>query len=248
MNGGLETKDFEKYLAIIGEGISGLEAWEKELSKQLNPNVSQLGPHKPLSKPMSCVVLNANPFTEGQHYLVSLAAKRSSYVLVLVIQGKPESGSRGNHENNNIVFSFQDRLDFARTGLSDIPGAIVLPSGPYIISRDDFPSFYLKDKMSNVIAHALLNSMVFCHICNSMGIIQAFAGDEPRDELSEIHLNALREKCRKTGIVLKVAERKQDGERYISSSLAREAISKGRKDELRRFVPESVMQKLEKRL
>ena len=78
--------------------------------------------------------------------------------------------------------------------------------------------------------------------------IQAFAGDEPRDELSEIHLNALREKCRKTGIVLKVAERKRDGERYISSSLAREAISKGRKDELKRLVPESVMQKLEKRL
>ena len=86
--------------------------------------------------------------------------------------------------------------------------------------------------------------MAFCHVCNSLGIRSAFAGDEPRDELSEIHLNALRIQCRENSIALKVAERKRIGERYISSALARQAIADNKKDELKELVPESILEYL----
>jgi len=132
-------------------------------------------------------------------------------------------------------------MQMVKEGLSDIANVIVLPSGPYLISRSDFPEGFLSKELGPAPAHAVLDSMVFCHVCNALGIKTAFAGDEPRDELSEIHLNALRQECRKNNINLKVAERKRIGERYITSSLARQAIADKDADELKEVVPETTL-------
>jgi len=220
MRGTVTEKEFQEYLGLIGGGEEGLRRWEKELSENTG-----------LPEGTSLVVLNANPFTTGHRYLVSIAAKRSRHVLVLVIQGKPESGGRGNHENTGIVFPFEERLGMTKTGLADMDGITVMPSGPYIISRDDFPQDFLSDEMGKVPAHAALDSMVICHVCNALGIRSIFAGDEPRDEMSEIHLNALRTACAGEGIQLRVAERKRLGEKYISSSMVRQDIADGNMDE-----------------
>ena len=95
--------------------------------------------------------------------------------------------------------------------------------------------------MGKVPAHAVLDSMVLCHICRALGISKMFAGDEPRDEMSEIHLNALRTECAASNIVLKVAERKRLGEKYISSSMVRQDIADGKEDEIRQIVPKIVV-------
>lgn len=220
MRGTVTDKEFNAYLGLIGDGEEGLKLWEKQLSESIG-----------LPEGTSLVVLNANPFTTGHRYLVSLARSRSRHVLVLVIQGRPESGGRGNHENTGIVFPFGERLRMTKEGLSDMDGITVIPSGPYVISRDDFPADFLSDEMGKVPAHAALDSMVICHVCNSLGIRSIFAGDEPRDEMSEIHLNALRTACAGSGIQLRVAERKRLGERYISSSMVRQDIADGNMEE-----------------
>ena len=223
-------ENLDQYLTLIGEGPAGLEKWEEKLKASLGQ-----------AEGRSCVVLNANPFTIGQRYLVQLASLRSSSVLVFVVQGRPESGAKGNHENTGIEFSFNDRLKMVKDDLSDIPNVTVLPSGPYLISRSDFPKGFLSQDLGSAPAHAVLDSMVLCHICRSLGIRTIFAGDEPRDELSEIHLNALRQECRKNNILLKVAERKRVGERYITSSLARQAIADKNLDELKETVGDSTL-------
>ncbi len=227
------SEQFLEYLNLIGKGLDGLKEWEEQ---QKTIICTQNG--------LSCVVLNANPFTTGQRYLVELAAKRSAGVIAFVIQGRPESGGKGNHENTGIEFPFTDRFDMAKTALSDLKNVTVLPSGPYLISRSDFPKGFLSEDFGAAPAHAVLDSMAFCHVCNSLGIRSAFAGDEPRDELSEIHLNALRIQCRENSIALKVAERKRIGERYISSALARQALADNKKDELKELVPESILEYL----
>jgi [citrate (pro-3S)-lyase] ligase len=220
MRGTVTEKEFNGYLGLIGDGEEGLGLWEKQLVRDIG-----------LPEGSSLVVLNANPFTTGHRYLVSIARKRSSHVLVLVIQGRPESGGRGNHENTGIVFPFDERMGMTKAGLADMDGISVLPSGPYIISRDDFPQGFLSEEMGSVPAHAALDSMVICHVCRALGIKSIFAGDEPRDEMSEIHLNALRTACAGSGIQLRVAERKRLGERYISSSMVRQDIADGNMDE-----------------
>ncbi len=232
----MQEKDFLEYLDRLGGGIRGLEDWENQLKSQYD-----------IPEGSSYIVLNANPFTIGHHYLAELASKRSSKVLVFVIQGKTESGGKGNHENTGIEFPFQDRLSMVKEGLSDLRNVIVLPSGPYIISRDDFPRGFLSESLGHASAHGILDSMVLCHVCKALGIKAVFAGDEPRDELSEIHLNALRQECRSNGIALKVAERKRLGEKYISSSMVRDDLSKGRKDEVALIVPPHVLEYLNQR-
>jgi len=226
MRGTVTEKEFHDYLHLIGDGEEALELWEKQLSENIA-----------IPEGTSLVVLNANPFTTGHRYLVSLARKRSGHVLVLVIQGKPESGGKGNHENTGIVFPFTERLEMTRNGLDDLDGVTVLPSGPYIISRDDFPKHFLSEEMGRIPAHAALDSMVICHVCNALGIKSIFAGDEPRDEMSEIHLNALRAACASSGIQLRVAERKRLGEKYISSSMVRQDIADGYMDEVVLLAP-----------
>lgn len=223
-------QDFDTYLDLIADGKDGLEKWEEQMKNLI------MGLGLDMTRP-SAIVINANPFTTGHRYLVELAAKRSTTVLVFVIEGKPESGSMGNHENTGIEFSFQERFNMTQACLMDIGNVTVLPSGPYIISRNDYPTAFLKEKLSNASAHAILDSQVFCHICKALGIKMAFAGDEPRDELSEIHLNALRKECAKEGITLRVAERKRLEDKYISSALARIAIAHGDIDTLGAILP-----------
>ncbi len=222
-------KQFSEYLNLIGDGIDGLKAWEEDVRKKTGSYGID-----------AITVFNANPPTFGHRYLAQIASRRCSTLLVLVIQGRPESGGKGNHENTGLQYPFSTRLEMVKRCLLDIPNIIVLPSGPYIISRSDFPVGFLSETMGPAPAHAILNSMVLCHVCRSLGIKLAFFGDEPRDELSEIHLNALRQACQENSITLKVAERKRVGEKYISSSLARQAISEKDANALRDLVPESV--------
>jgi len=226
-------KEFLEYLRRLGEGLAGLENWENKTKNNLD-----------VPEQSSCLIFNANPFTIGHRYLAEIASKRSRKVLVFVIQGKTESGGRGNHENTGLEFPFEDRIELVKKGLSDLRNVVVLPSGPYLVSRDDFPKGFLSESLGAAPAYAKLDSMVFCHVCKALGIRYAFAGDEPRDELSEIHLNALRQECRDNGMVLRVAERKRLGDKYISSSMVRDAISKGRKKEVAQLVPPHVLEYL----
>ena len=231
MYGGLTEGIFKEYLGLIGGGKESLEQWERQIAAQVD-----------IPDGASLVVINANPFTLGHRYLIDIASRRSTRVIVLVIQGRPESGGRGNHENTGIVFPFRERLEMTQRCLSDLNNVIVLPSGPFVISRDDFPAGFLSRMMGGVPAHAALDSEVIRHICNALGIRKVFAGDEPRDEMSEIHLNALRATCSEAGIDLRVAERKRLGEKYISSSLVRQDIADRKMDEVRLLVPDTVLE------
>ena len=95
------TQDiFDRYLGLLGGSARGLSDWEESIRQTLGA-----------ADGMSVLVFNANPFTNGHRYIAEIAARRSTRVLVFVIQGKPESGSRGNHENSGIELPFPDRLE-----------------------------------------------------------------------------------------------------------------------------------------
>ena len=226
----IDESTFREYLALIADGYAGLESWERNLKESLGDFTDT-----------SAVVFNSNPLTVGGRYLAEIASRRSRRVLLFVIQGKTDSGSHGNHEEQVIEFPFEDRFAMTKATLSDLGNVLVIPSGPYLIGRDDYPAGYLSGSLGAAHAHGFLDGMVFCHICNSLGIRLAFAGDEPRDEMSEIHLNTLRQMCAQSNIVLKVAERKRIGDKYISSSLVRKAISAGDRQTAENLVPPQVI-------
>ena len=226
----IDEKTFIEYLGLIADGKTGLESWEHNLGDSLGD-----------CSGTSAVVFNSNPLTIGGRYLAEIASRRSKRVLLFVIQGKTDSGSHGNHEEKTIEFPFETRFAMTKDALSDLENVLVIPSGPYLIGRDDFPVGYLSGTLGAAHAHGFLDGMVFCHLCNALGIGSAYAGDEPRDEMSEIHLNTLRQICAQSGIVLKVAERKRIGDKYISSSMVRKALACGDMETVGKLVPPQVM-------
>ena len=226
----IDAKIFNEYLDRIAGGITGLESWEHSLVNELGDCTGT-----------SAVVFNSNPLTIGGRYLAEIASRRSARVLLFVIQGKTDSGSHGNHEDKVIEFPFETRFAMTKDALSDLGNVLIMPSGPYLIGRDDFPAGYLSGSLGAAHAHGFLDGMTFCHICNALGIRLAFAGDEPRDEMSEIHLNTLRQTCAQSGIVLKVAERKRIGDKYISSSMVRKALAAGEMETVEKLVPPQVL-------
>ena len=163
----IDESTFREYLDKIADGYAGLESWERSLKDSLGD-----------CSDTCAVVFNSNPLTVGGRYLAEIASRRSKRVLLFVIQGKTDSGSHGNHEEEVIDFPFEDRFAMTKASLSDLENVLILPSGPYLIGRDDYPAGYLSGSLGAAHAHGFLDGMVFCHICNALGIRLAFAGDE----------------------------------------------------------------------
>lgn len=176
---------------------------------------------------------------------MSIASKRSSGVVVFVIEGNTDSGSKGNHENSGIQLPFKARFQQTKECAKDFPNVLVLPGGSHIISRDDFPSQWSTIERGRTHSYALLNAKLLCQIIlPKLGIKTLFAGDEPRDEMAEMYLNALRQQSKENAITLKVVERKRYGDKYISSALVREAISNNDWKAVQALVPSFVYDNL----
>lgn len=228
-----------RYVNEINPKTDVLETWLSQTRRAIEERFGT-------TEGVSCIIFNANPCTLGHRYLVETASKRSLGVVVFVIEGKTDSGSLGNHETSNMEIPFKDRLEQAGVCVHGLSNVMVLPGGPYIIGRNDFPLQWSTVERSRAHSYAILNSKLLCQVMlPGLGIKSMFAGDEPRDEMSEMHLNALRQQCRDWGIGLKVAERKRLGDRYISSAMVRSAVANGDWDTVRASVQPFVYEYLE---
>ncbi len=213
-------------------------SWIKDTKTKIDNRFNNL-------ESLSCLVFNANPYTLGHDYILSLASKRSSAVVVFVIEGKPDSGCRGNHENTKIEIPFEDRIKLVIDGAKKYPNILVLPAGPALVGRNSFPQDWSTEEKGRAHLYALLDSQLFFQeIAPKLSIKTRYVGDEPRDELSEMHLNALRQESKFAKIPLRVAERKRLGDKYISSSMVREAISQGAWETVKNTVPDFVYEYL----
>ncbi|MCL2122594.1 MAG: adenylyltransferase/cytidyltransferase family protein, partial [Desulfovibrionaceae bacterium] len=127
------------------------------------------------------VVMNANPFTRGHLHLARTALQHCAYVYVFVV------------EEDASVFPFDVRLELVRQGLGQEPRAIVLPSGPYMVSRASFPA-YFTGKAAHSRVHAELDSTVFAaRIAGALDIGVRFVGREPSCAVTARYNVALKE-------------------------------------------------------
>lgn len=226
------------YIASINSKTDTLGHWIEEVRAKIKSTFET-------PEGTSCLVFNANPCTLGHRYLMELASKRNRGVVVFVIQGKTSSGSKGNHENTGLEIPFDVRLKDVEDCARNFHNVLVLSGGPYIISRDDFPSQWSTKEKSKAHSYAILNAKLLCQvILPELGIKTFYVGDEPRDELEEMHLNELRTQCKICNINLKVAERKRFRDKYISSAMAREAIFCKDWETVKQIVPELVYERL----
>jgi len=136
-----------------------------------------VGKYKYLSKGKnSCIVMNANPFTLGHHYLVEKALEKldkNSKLIIFVV------------EQDSSYFDFKTRFELVNLGLSDInynKQIVIIPSGPYILSMATFPTYFTKDKEEAKFACSQLDINLFAQkIAPELNIRQRFVGTEKND-------------------------------------------------------------------
>ena len=175
----------------------------------------------------AAVVMNANPFTLGHRHLAETAAKAYARVLVFVVE----------EENGAIPFSVRYRL--VREGLRDLPNVTVLPSGPYVISRATFPSYFLKDQEEAVKIHTSVDLAVFTRVARYLGIIARLVGEEPESPVTRLYNDAMQKMLPEAGIGITVIPRIKAGRRLISASTVRKALAEGDFETVREMTPES---------
>jgi [citrate (pro-3S)-lyase] ligase len=64
---------------------------------------------------VGAIVVNGNPFTHGQRYLIKYASRRVKHLYIFVA------------EENNAIFPLTDRLNLVKAGTKGLPEITVLP-------------------------------------------------------------------------------------------------------------------------
>ena len=136
----------------------------------------------------SAVVINANPFTNGHLHLVQVAAAASDVVHLFVVS---EDAS---------LFPFSVRWRLVREGVATISNVVLHDSGPYMVSKATFPSYFLGDSLSVATSHAELDAAVFCRIAHVLGVTQRFCGEEPTSTITATYNKVMARELPAAGI------------------------------------------------
>lgn len=122
------------------------------------------------------IVLNANPFTLGHRHLVEKAAAECDWLHVFVVK---EDASQ---------FSYDDRFRLVSEGVKDIGNVSVHHGSKYIISRETFPEYFLKQKATIESSFTGIDLLMFReHIAPALGINRRYVGTEPLDKTTNAY-------------------------------------------------------------
>ena len=177
----------------------------------------------------AAIVMNANPFTLGHLHLVEQAAEENETVHLFVLS----------EEAGPIPFSVRRAL--VREGTAHLPNVICHDSGPYMISSATFPSYFLRDEDTAILAHAALDLAVFSRIAAKLNIRRRYVGEEPASHVTSLYNQVMAQRLPEAGIACRIIPRLEAGGRIVSASTVRQAIHDGRLDQVRDMLPPATL-------
>lgn len=186
-------------------------------------------PH-PAQTRAGCIVMNCNPFTKGHRYLIQKAAGCCDLLYIFVV------------ETDRSIFSSNDRLRMVQEGCRDIANAVVVKSGPYMISSATFPSYFLKEGEDAAALQSALDITLFAQrLAPPLCICRRFAGEEPADPVTARYNEAMRSILPQYGIAFIEIPRLSDASGgVISASRVRTLLrTQGLTQEVLDLVPET---------
>lgn len=159
----------------------------------------------------NAIVMNANPLTLGHEYLVDKALEDARDLIIFVL------------EEDASYFSTRDRYELVKKHYQDNNRVKIYKSGPYIISRATFPTYFLKKDTDRLKVYTELDAKIFAkHIAKDLNIKKRYFGTEPIDKVTEKYNEMMKKILSEYGIATEFIERKTiDGE-VISASKVRE--------------------------
>lgn len=179
------------------------------------------------------IVMNCDPFTLGHQYLAETASAQCDHLYIFVL-----SEDKGR-------FSAEDRLKMARLGTAHLPNVTVLPTGPYLISSATFPTYFLKERDKADEIQCMLDIEIFCrYFVPKFGITHRFVGTEPLSQMTNRYNEALSRHLPKRGIELCMIPRREINEAPVSASAVRAALDFGDTETVRKLVPKTTFEHL----
>ena len=170
------------------------------------------------------VVMNCDPFTKGHLHLVEYAAAHCGTLYLFVVS---ESGS---------LFSPAERFDMVKKGVAHIKNCEILQSDAYLVSRETFPAYFIRDERHADAVKADLDVELFrTRIAPALHITKRFVGEEPFSPTTRAYNERMKELLPQSGIEL--CEIPRLG--AISASRVRSLIREGRIEETKDLVPET---------
>ena len=214
---------FREKAALLESGSPRIEDYLRSLSA-LNPDRVE----------SAAVVVNCNPFTLGHRHLIEKASRAHEKLFVFVL------------EEDLSLFPFAVRLELVKRGTRDLSNVVVLPSGPYVISRATFPSYFLREQ-DKAQAQAGLDAEIFgSRIAPAASIKKRYVGEEPFCETTRQYNIVLDQVLKEHGLGFEVIGRRKDLEGLaISASRVRSLLKAGDLGALREILPETTFDFLE---
>lgn len=188
--------------------------------------------HRALQRPghNGAVVVNCNPFTLGHRYLIETAARQVDWLYVFVV------------EEDRSSFPFDVRLDLVRKGVADLDNVLVVPSGPYAVSRITFPGYFLKDSSRIECQQHQMDAQMFSrHLAPQFNICRRFVGSEPYCATTERYNVALKRLLPEQGIEVQEVPRVESRVGAISASQVRKLLRQRAREALAQLVPETTL-------
>jgi [citrate (pro-3S)-lyase] ligase len=175
----------------------------------------------------ACVIINANPMTNGHMYLIETASKENEEVLVFVVSEDISS------------FPFEDRFDIIKKATQHLENVIVLPTLSYLVSKLSFPKYFLKEDQLINEEQTLVDVLVYKKYYRKIFTInKRYLGEEPysfnTNKYNETLVNYLNGH-------IEIVKRKEHLNKPISASLVRQLIKSEHLNRIREYVPQATM-------
>ena len=170
------------------------------------------------------IVVNGDPFTRGHLHLCEYAAAHCDALYVFSVS---EPGS---------MFSPDERFEMLKAGTAHLPNCHVEHTDEYLVSRETFPAYFIRDEAHADRVKADLDIELFRkRIAPALHITTRFVGEEPYSLTTRAYNERMKELLPERGIEL-IEIPRLDG---ISASRVRALIKEGRIEETKGLVPET---------
>lgn len=180
------------------------------------------------------IVMNCNPFTLGHRYLIEQALKEVDDLYLFVV------------EEEASEFTFQERFEMVKMGISDLKKIIVVPSGRFILSRESFRNYFEKDQMQGMVVDASRDLHIFAdYIAKMLGITKRFVGEEPFDTVTKQYNEQMKEILGSVGIEVMEIPRKSLEGIVISASNVRKYLKENDWPLVQKLVPQAILEYLQ---
>lgn len=197
----MDTIEKTEDVVLLEGGFFKYKDWIESLKKDLDKDE------------YNAIVMNANPLTLGHEYLVDKALEDDRDLIIFVL------------EEDASYFSTKDRYEMVKCHYQDNDRVHVYKSGPYIISRATFPTYFLKKDTDKLKVYTELDAKIFAkRIAKDLNIKKRYFGTEPIDKVTEKYNEMMKKILYEYGIEAVFVERKKLDDGYISASKVREGL------------------------